>query len=696
MQNHSEAEKCLELCSKELENSASSFEIKKLMAFACSKSAKKQDESIKIISEAITNSDDIDCYLEIAQLQEGKKPAESLALYEKLLSFLNTGNSQNTFEDKTFENLKDIKPELLINIASLKLRMKELNKTEEYLNEALKIVKHVLEKEEKEEKCLKEEKELKVEESSNNLKDQDTTKKIRFKALELSIYFNLAIYNELKHEFGEAYCFYKKLLKLNPNFTEAYMKLGELAKLRGNEKKFHDYLDEAISKHYQVIEAKDNRPKEIPAEKKLIFPSLLKPINPKLIKIQSLLDSGKEDEAIKLASSILDQYNDKDCYTQILLGNIFYKKAFKYRIGIMQDKNRTAYFFHLNKALELYHQALENDKYNCYAAIGIANILAEYNLTKESHEIYKTVSDFQPNNINSTINEALIYMNENQFEKAIINLNKVLKKNYNGLNPEIEVMLIKCYRDNKDFNIALKMIKSLMFRYPDNLIYKINYALTLKIQAEEILGKNERKTDETEEAIKNLDEAIPIFMEITQLKRDVKDRIVSDFKIITVDYLRTNCSEFLDFTKDTKGKAEEILKSDRIQEERTTQKNKENKKKWESLLLDEKRTLEEKQEIELRKQLENEEDLAKELEDKALELFKIQTKKKSKGGKKKKDEENQIIDDTEQNNNEGNYDGAMDNEDNESVKTERTQEDANFEDFDNSKEKVKLNIFKSI
>jgi len=709
MQNHSEAEKCFELCSKELENSASSFEIKKLLAFTCSKTNKKQDESIKILTEAITNCDDIDCYLEVAQLQENKNPTESLALYEKLLSFLNLGESEtHNFEEKAYENLKEIKPELLINIASLKLRLsmnnvnirenkekeaKDLAKTEEYLNDALKIVKSFLEKSDKTNN--------ESEEKQNNIVKTvdkiDGNKKIRYKALEIAIYYNLGIYNEIKHEFGEAYCLYKKILKLNPNFSEAYLKLGELAKLRGNEKKFNDYLDEAILKHYQTQTA-ENAGKE----KRLIFPSLLKPVNPKLIKIQSLFDSGKEDEALKIAYSILEQYNEKDCYTLILLGNIYYRIASKFRIGMLPDKNRTYYNSNLNKSLELYYKALETDKYNCYAAIGIANVLAEYNLTKESLDIYKTVSDVQNNNLNATVNEALIYMNENQFEKAIINLNKILKKNFNGLNPEIEVILIKCYRDNKDFEIALKMLKSLMFRYPDNLIYKINYALTLKIQAEEILGKNERKVKETEEAIKNLDEAIPLFMEITQLKREVKEKIGSELKIISLDFLRNNCMEFLGYTKDTKEKAEEILKNDRIQEERALQKYIENKKKLELLLLDEKRTLEEKQEA-IRKQHDFEEHLQIDFYEKAMELKNAQkdtTGKRSKGKKKKQDD---IIDDDNNEINNIEYDQGGENEegdyvpnelngdgdrDNVSEKTDKTDDDRNFDDTVVDKKKV--------
>ena len=320
MQNHTEAEKCFELCSKQLENSASSFEIKKLLAFTCSKTNKKQDESIKILTEAIATNDDIDCYLEVAQLQETKNPTESLAMYEKLLSFLSIGDGVKSetsnvynFEEKAFKNLQDIKPEILINIASLKLRMKDpkvLNTTEGNLNDALKIVKSYLENESLE----------KVENENSN----DTDKRCRYKALELAIYFNMGIYNELKHEFGEAYCLYKKIIKLNPNFTEAYLKLGELAKIRGNDKKFNDYLDEAISKHYQADNVSKDGKAPHSSEKRLLFPSLLKPINPRLIKIQSLFDNGKDEEALKLSYSILDQYNDKDCYSLILLGNIYY------------------------------------------------------------------------------------------------------------------------------------------------------------------------------------------------------------------------------------------------------------------------------------------------------------------------------------------------------------------------------------
>ena len=160
--------------------------------------------------------------------------------------------------------------------------------------------------------------------------------------------------------------------------------------------------------------------------------------------------------------------------------------------------------------------------------------------------------------------------------------------------------------------------------------------------------------------------------------------------------------EFLGYTKDTKEKAEEILKNDRIQEERALQKYIENKKKLELLLLDEKRTLEEKQEA-IRKQHDFEEHLQIDFYEKAMELKNAQkdtTGKRSKGKKKKQDD---IIDDDNNEINNIEYDQGGENEegdyvpnelngdgdrDNVSEKTDKTDDDRNFDDTVVDKKKV--------
>ena len=84
-------------------------------------------------------------------------------------------------------------------------------------------------------------------------------------------------------------------------------------------------------------------------------------------------------------------YDPHDPYTLIFLGNIYYSLATQIRSkGI--DSNK------LNKAIEYYFYALEYDKYNTYAAIGICNCLCEYNYVDKPLEIYKTITEIYDGN----------------------------------------------------------------------------------------------------------------------------------------------------------------------------------------------------------------------------------------------------------------------------------------------------------
>ena len=62
--------------------------------------------------------------------------------------------------------------------------------------------------------------------------------------------FNIALLHEYKNEYGDAYALYKLILQFNPYFIEADIKLGELAKLRGNKDKAIEYMKSAIDKHF--------------------------------------------------------------------------------------------------------------------------------------------------------------------------------------------------------------------------------------------------------------------------------------------------------------------------------------------------------------------------------------------------------------------------------------------------------------
>jgi hypothetical protein len=89
------------------------------------------------------NPEDTDCYIELAQLLEYKKPEESLKIYEEALKIIKNKQKRNVNErKKQLFNTDDILPELYNNIACIRIRANsEDTETIKYLNESLNSVK---------------------------------------------------------------------------------------------------------------------------------------------------------------------------------------------------------------------------------------------------------------------------------------------------------------------------------------------------------------------------------------------------------------------------------------------------------------------------------------------------------------------------------------------------------------------------
>ena len=89
------------------------------------------------------DDEDIDCYIELAILNELRKPEESIKMYEKAIGLIRKIDLKNYNFNRT-RNLYDIKenfPKILNNYATIRLRLGHLNDLEKILNEAMSIIK---------------------------------------------------------------------------------------------------------------------------------------------------------------------------------------------------------------------------------------------------------------------------------------------------------------------------------------------------------------------------------------------------------------------------------------------------------------------------------------------------------------------------------------------------------------------------
>ena len=741
--NLSEAENCFMECKKILdENKWVSFKILKYYGYVISVTKYKPkdiEKAIELFKQAIDiKKDDIDCYIKLGELLNLREPDKSLKYYMKAVELIklkrktekkelkeeNENKKKNMDEPSIYSD--DILPELLNNIGCTLLLKEEYKDVEKYLIEAKNILKEELKKIDNK---------YKTKESEENMDKADKKKLLRFNALKISVDFNLALYYDSQAQFDHSHFLYKKIIGENPYFIEAYIKLSELYKLRGNKKKAESYIKLAIEKHYKLVqderktqkkeeeksneankqESKDkmeiekekendenkkeekegeNEPKkqEKTEQKKMhrLITVLGNPVNPMLNQAYYLYEDNKEYEAIAVLNKILKDYKPYDPYTLTFLANIYYSMAVDVRTKAM-DKEK------MKKAIELYFRALENDKFNALAAIGLSNCLCEFNYVDKAIDIYRSIMEKFPNDHNALVNSSFIYMDDKKYEKAYILLHKVLNTIFHGNNSKIENILTKCCIEMKEFKTANQHIKNLIMKYPDNLVYQYNYGFLLYSQFEDIINKSTRKYVDTQQAIKLVSRALKIFEDLNRTKKE--DRYI---KIIQKNEFYYKCEEMLNICKVNLTKANEISVRDLENEENMKKKNEEDfneyRKKIEELKeqkeKDEKMKIKEMDEQDERIKEENME-LMNRINQKNLEIQMEKMREKEKKGKKRGKKKDKLGSEDEYDNpnldlEEQEYEDSIRNEgEGEEDKEKKDTNEVNSDYYDEEEEKKK-------
>ena len=721
--NFSESENCFMECKKILdENKWVSFKILKYYGYVISVTKckpKEIEKAIELFKQAIDiKKDDIDCYIKLGELLNLRGPEKSLKYYMKAVELIklkrksdkkdkeakkDEKENKNKIIDEPSIYSDDILPELLNNIGCTLLLKEQYQDVEKYLNEAKNILKEELKK-------LGHK--YKKKEDEENMDKADKKKILRYQALKISVDFNLALYYDSQSQFDHSHFLYKKIIDENPYFIEAYIKLSEMYKIRGNRIKAESYIKLAIEKHFKLVqedrnaqkkeeekdkekanEVKNNESnnnmeieeekekeknkieenttkKEEKSEHKKI-PRLItvmgKPVNPMIIQASYLYENGKDYEAIAVLKKILIDYNKpNDPYTLTFLGNIYYSMSIDVRTKSM-DKEK------MKKAIEYYFRALEYDKYNALAAIGLSNCLCEFNYVDKAIDIYRSVMEKFPNDHNALVNSSFIYMDDKKYEKAFILLHKVLVSIFHGNNAKIENILTKCCIEMKEYKSANQHIKNLIMKYPDNLIYQYNYAFLLYSQFEDIINNSSRKYTDTENAIKMVSRALKIFEELNKTKKD--DRYD---KIIQKNEFYYKCEEMSNICKVNLTKAKEILIRDMENEENMKKKSEEDFNEYKKRLEEQKEKKEQEEKMKVKEYDKQDEKIKEEnmeimdkINRKNMELQMEKKKEKERKGKKrgKKKEKKEYEEDE--------YDDALDLEEKEYAESNINEEENN-------------------
>jgi len=115
------------------------------------------------------------------------------------------------------------------------------------------------------------------------------------------------------------------------------------------------------------------------------------PVNQHCLKGKILFDLGHITEAANEFKFVLERIVPDDSFSFLGLANITFRQA----LGVKDNGSEQDRL--LVKAYNKYLEILYHDQTNCYACVGLANILAFFNKTEDALEIFKLMSHCNPN-----------------------------------------------------------------------------------------------------------------------------------------------------------------------------------------------------------------------------------------------------------------------------------------------------------
>jgi hypothetical protein len=186
------------------------------------------------------NPKDFDANFEVAMLFEQNDPKQALIYYEagiKIMKEELAKEHTSHFLTPWFSSCED--PNAHLEVARKMVPPELLNNTAVLLMEADRFDEALLHLEEARENCNRMMQEV--------TKSEEGEPDKRLVALSLNIKFNLAYCKEHHNKIGEANDLYKSILKEEPNYTDAYLRLAYLAKKRGDIKRSLDFVEASKS-----------------------------------------------------------------------------------------------------------------------------------------------------------------------------------------------------------------------------------------------------------------------------------------------------------------------------------------------------------------------------------------------------------------------------------------------------------------
>ncbi|XP_070518234.1 RNA polymerase-associated protein CTR9 homolog [Cardiocondyla obscurior] len=420
-----DAENAAQCFEKVLKAQPGNYETMKILGslYANSSSQSKRDiakNHLRKVTEQFP--DDVEAWIELAQILEQSDLTAALNAY---------GTATRILKEKV---QADIPPEILNNVGALHYRLGNLEEARKNLEESL------------------------ARSKAGALHDS-----VYYNSISVTTTYNLARLNEALCVFDRAEKLYKDILKEHPNYVDCYLRLGCMARDKGQIYEASDWFKDALRINNEHPDAW----------------SLLGNLH--LAKMEWGPGQKKFERILKNPTT------STNAYSLIALGNIWLQTL--HQSG--KDKEREKR--HQDRALAMYKQVLRNDPKNIWAANGIGAVLAHKGCVNEARDIFAQVREATAEFCDVWLNIAHIYVEQKQFVSAIQMYENCLRKFYKYHHVEVLQYLGRAYfKAGKLKEAKLTLLKARRVA-PQDTVLLYNIALVLQRLATHIL-KDEKST----------------------------------------------------------------------------------------------------------------------------------------------------------------------------------------------------------
>ncbi|XP_069759858.1 RNA polymerase-associated protein CTR9 homolog isoform X2 [Narcine bancroftii] len=378
--------------------------------------------------------DDVEAWIELAQILEQSDIQGALSAY---------GTATRILQEKV---QADVPPEILNNVGALHFRLGNLGEAKKYFLASLERAKAEAEHDEH-----------------------------YYNAISVTTSYNLARLYEALCEYHEAEILYKNVLREHPNYVDCYLRLGCMARDKGNFYEASDWFKEALQINQDHPDAW----------------SLIGNLH--LAKQEWGPGQKKFERILKQPST------QNDTYSMLALGNVWLQTLHQPTRDREKEKR------HQDRALAIYKQVLRNDPKNLYAANGIGAVLAHKGYVREARDVFAQVREATAEISDVWLNLAHIYVEQKQYISAVQMYENCLKKFYKHQSTEVLLFLARAYFKCGKLQDCKQTLLKARHATPNDTVLMFNMALVLQRLATSVLRDEKSSLKAVLNAVKELE-----------------------------------------------------------------------------------------------------------------------------------------------------------------------------------------------